>query len=188
MGATGRRFLSDAPVQHMIAFALPFNNRATCIRLASLRTLIPAVLALASLSAGACVPASAQRHRLDPRLLQAVMQVDASAQRLNDSVLRADGQYQPSARPCARTEAAAAAMARLSAQQGLNWPTLGSLFSSTRYFSYRAQALLFNQLAAAGAIQGQPMQVPSLRPSESPWAPGVDELDIQVFVYSDVEP
>lgn len=182
------RFLSYAPVQHMTALAIHDDNRATPTALTSSRTLVLAMLALASLSAGACVTESAQRHRLDPRLLQAVMQVDASAQRLNDSVLSSAGQYQSAGRPCARTEATAAAMARLSAQRGLNWPALGSLFSSTRYFSYRAQALLFNQLAAVGAIQGQPMQVPSLRPSESPWAPGVDELDIQVFVYSDAQP
>jgi hypothetical protein len=86
---------------------------------------------------------------------------------------------------CLHPYATAWLLARTIAAHGNTWTGIAAYWSSSPYFNYRARALLNNELVAAGAIQAPLLRVPSMRPSESPWAPGFDQLEIRQFVFHD---
>lgn len=153
-----------------------------------------------------CAQQAAARHGVNDALLAAVLRVETESElpvivqegdgslyigagrvgryRLSD--LERSGIVPERATPrCSIAHTAAWHLARMQQQHGNTWNAVGAFASQTTYYAHRYQMLVHNALVRLGALQGNLRKVPSLRPSESPDAPGAGDLVIYQVVIQD---
>lgn len=153
-----------------------------------------------------CASQAAARHGVNEALLAAVLRVEAETE-LPVIVQEADGSLDIGAglvgrfrvadleragivpasatMPCRIAHTTAWHLARMQLQHGNTWDAVGAFASQTTYYAHRYQILVHNALVRVGALQGHLRRVPSLRPSESPDAPGAGDLVIYQVVIQD---
>lgn len=166
-------------------------------------------LALAGLGSAvqaSCEVQAAEHHSVAVQVLQAVMRVESTSP-VRSVVQEPDGTFDVGAGRVGRFSVAALSSAgvvpsgansacllayvtawhlgRQVQRYGNTWWALGAFSSEATYYNNRYQALLFNELVRMGAMQGPLKSVPSIRPSESPDAPGVDELVVHQVLITD---
>lgn len=178
------------------------GERSRALLAAALAALI-ASAASAEPAAGGCVAPAAQRHAVDASVLAAVLRVEAkspiksvvaedggtmyigaaTAARFGLRDLQERGIVSDAANvACSVAETSAWHLAQQVRRFGNSWKGIGAFASDATYFNNRFAILVHNELVDARVLPGPMRSVPSMRPSESPGAPGYNELIIHQVI------
>lgn len=174
------------------------------LRLTGAALLLTACAAAAEPAPESCATPAAARHGVNATMLRALLRVEAAAPlpvvvpeengrvdvgrtgRLRVADLERGGIVPPgTGTACLVAHLAAWRLAAMLQQYGNSWFAVGAFASTATYYNNRYQALIHNELVRMGALQGTLRRVPSLRPSESPDAPGADELVVYQVIIQD---